>query len=311
MVRVSSFGQQQLLIRSIMDNQQQVFEAQRQISTGKKTDDYAGLAGQTSSVLGSRSFLSRVETYQQTIDTVRGKLDANDVQIDGMLDSMEDLRENLQVMVANNSAEGFSELVDQTFKFINNGLNTNFDGTYLFSGAKTGTQPVNVSDLASLDAVVTGGGTIADVFENGDVAFEAKIADGVELDFGLLADDLGEEVFQELLDLYQFDQGVNGPLEGELTAAQRSFLQGQISSLETAIDNLRQIHVTNGLAHERMEVVDEQHTDTSVFLETFIADIEDVDIAEAVTRLNNDQVALEASYKAIGSLTRLSLLNFI
>ncbi len=311
MVRVSSFGQQQLLLRSIMDNQQKVYDAQRQISTGKKTDDYAGLAGQTSSVLGSRSFLARVETYQQTIDTVRGKLDANDVQIDGMLDSMEDLRENLQVMVANNSAEGFSELVDQTFKFINNGLNTNFDGTYLFSGAKTGTQPVNVSDLAALDAVVTGGGTVADVFENGDVAFEAKIADGVELDFGLLADDLGEEIFEELLDLYQFDQGVNGPLEGELTETQRSFLQGQISSLETAIDNLRQIHVTNGLAYERMEVVDEQHTDTSIFLETFIADIEDVDIAEAVTRLNNDQVALEASYQAIGSLTRLSLLDYI
>jgi len=142
MVRVSSFGQQQLLIRGIMDNQEKVFEAQRQISTGKKTDDYAGLAGQTSTVLGARSFLGRVETYQQTIDTVRGKLDANDVQIDGMLNSMEDLRENIQVMIANNSAEGFSELLDQTFKFVTNGLNTNFDGTYLFSGAKTGTQPV-------------------------------------------------------------------------------------------------------------------------------------------------------------------------
>jgi len=114
-----------------------------------------------------------------------------------------------------------------------------------------------------------------------------------------------------MLDLYQFDQGASGPLQGELTDTQRTFLQGQLSSLETSIDNLRQIHVTNGLAFERMEVVDEQHTDTSVFLQTFIADIEDVDIAEAVTRLNNDQVALEASYQAIGSLTRLSLLDFI
>ncbi|MEX0300304.1 MAG: flagellin [Kordiimonas sp.] len=48
-----------------------------------------------------------------------------------------------------------------------------------------------------------------------------------------------------------------------------------------------------------------------MFLETFIADLEDVDIAEAVTRLNNDQVALEASYRSIGSLSQLSLLRFL
>jgi flagellar hook-associated protein 3 FlgL len=254
-----------------------------------------------------------VETYQQTIGTIPGKLDANDVQIDGMLDAMEDLRENIQSMLANNQAEGFSEMLDQTFKFVTNSLNTNFDGTYLFSGAKTGTEPVNVNTLADLDALVSppASGAVSDAFDNGDVAFEAKIADGVDLDFGLLADNLGEEIFQEMLDLYQFDQGASGPLQGELDATQFSFLQGQLASLETAIDNLRQVHVSNGLAYERLEVVDEQHADTAVFLETFIADIEDVDIAEAVTRLNNDQVALEASYQAIGSLSRLSLLQFI
>lgn len=311
MVRVSSFGQQQLLIRAIMNNQQEVFEGQRQISTGKKTDEYRGLAGETGTVLGSRSFKARVETYQQTIDTIRGKLDANDVQIEGMLGAMEQLKETIQTSLANGQAEGFSEMLDQTFKFVSNSLNTNFDGTYLFSGAKTGTQPVSVTDLASLDAIVGGGGAVADVFENGDVAFEARIADGVDLEFGLLAGDLGEEVFQEMLDLYQFDQGGSGPLQGELDATQFAFLQAQLQSIDTAIDNLRQIHVSNGLSFERLEVVDEQHTDTTVFLEKFIADIEDVDIAEAVTRLNNDQIALEASYQSISSLSQLTLLRFL
>lgn len=311
MVRVSSFGQQTLLIRSIMDNQQKVFEGQRQISTGKKTDEFRGLAGETSTVLGSRSFKSRIETYQQTIATIRGKLDANDVQIEGMLGAMEQLRETMLTTVATGQAEGFSEMLNQTFQFVNNSLNTNFDGTYMFSGAKTGTQPVTVNSLSELDAVVSGGGAIADVFENGDVAFEARIADGVDLGFGILASELGEDIFKEMLDLYQFDQGASGPFQGELTATQFSFLQGKLQSLETAIDDLRQIHVTNGLAFERLEVVDEQHTDTSVFLEKFIADIEDVDIAEAVTKLNNDQIALEASYQSISSLSQLTLLRFL
>ncbi len=306
MVRVSSFGQQQLLIRSIMNNQQKLFDGQRQIATGKKTDEYRGLAGETGTVLGARSFKSRVDTYQQTIATIRGKLDANDVQLEGILGAMDKMKETIQTTLANGQAEGFSEMLGQTFKFVVNSLNTNFDGTYLFSGAKTGSQPVSVADLPAL----AGLGSVAEAFDNGNVAFEARIADGVDLEFGLLADDVAGGIFQEMLDLYDFDVNTE-EFQGELSQAQFTFLQGQLASLDTAIDNLRQIHVSNGLAYERLEVVDDQHADTAVFLETFISDLEDVDIAEAVTRLNNDQVALEASYRAIGSLSQLSLLNFL
>ncbi|TNE63673.1 MAG: hypothetical protein EP335_08925 [Alphaproteobacteria bacterium] len=305
MTRVSSFGQQQLLVNSIMKNQQKLFEDQRQVSTGKKTDEYRGLGGQTGTVLGARSFKSRVETYQQTIATVRGKLDANDVQIEGMLDAMEKLKETIQTTLANGQAEGFSDMLGQTFKFVVNSLNTNFDGTYLFSGAKTGTKPVNVGTIDELAALAS----TADAFDNGSVAFEARIADGVELEFGMLADNLGAGVFDEMLALYNYDQ--SDPLQGELSQTQFDFLQGQLQTLDTAIDNLRQKQVRNGLAYERLDVVNDQHTDTSVFLETFIADLEDVDIAEAITRLNNDQVALEASYQTVGTLSQLSLLKYL
>lgn len=303
--RVSSFGQQQLLVRSIFDNQSALFESQRQVSTGKKADDFKGLAGETGTILGARSFKSRIETYQQTIDTIRGKLDANDVQIGGVLDGMEDLKESIQTILANGQAQGFEELIEQTFRFTVNSLNTNFDGTYLFSGAETGTQPVNVSTLAELSAAPS----TADVFDNAAIAFEARIADGVNLEFGLLASDLATGIFDELKALY--DQHQLTPFEDEIDQTQFDFLQNSLQTLTTAIDDLRRDHVSNGLAFERLEVIDQQHTDSVVFLETFIADLEDVNIAEAVTRLNNNQVALEASYQAITSLNQLSLLQFL
>ncbi len=306
MVRVSSFGQQQLLVRNIMNNQYKTAEGQRQISSGKITDEYRGLSGKVSTVLGARSFKSRVESYQQTIDTIRGKLDANDVQIDGMLGAMDKLKETVQTAISNNQAEGLSDMISQTFKFIVNSLNTNIDGTYLFSGAKTGTKPVSVSTVEDLAALPT----TSDAFDNAAVAFSARIADGVELDFGVLASDLGTEIFDEMLALYNHHTNTEA-FSGELSDTQFDFLRTQLSSLDTAIDNLRQKHVSNGLAYERLDVVDEQHGDTSVFLETFIADMEDVNIAEAVTRLNNDKVALEASFQAVGALSQLTLLRFL
>jgi len=307
MSRVSSFGQQQVLITSIMQNQQRVFDAQRQISTGKKSEDYAGLGGDTGAALGARSFKSRVDTYQATIAAVRGKLNANDVQVGGMIDAMSKLKETIQTTLANNQAEGFNDVLNQTFSFMSNALNTNYDGTYLFSGAKTGTKPVNVTSLQQLAALPATG----DAFDNGKTPMKAKIADGVDLQFGLLASDVGQGAFDQMLPLYNSDQGANGPLNGKLTDAQRTFLQGQVSALGSAIDNMRQYQVKNGLANSRIDVVDQQHTDTSTFLQTFIADIEDVNVAEAVSRLNNDQTALEASYKTIGSLSQLTLLKFL
>ncbi|GHF25033.1 flagellar hook-associated protein 3 [Kordiimonas sediminis] len=307
MGRISSFGQQQTMVQSLMNNQERVFDGQRKIATGKKTDEYAGLGSDTGTVLGSRAFKSRIEAYQSTITKVRGKLDANDVQLGGMIDSVESLKDNILSALSSNQAEGFSEVLNQTFKFVVNSLNTNFDSGYLFGGVKTGTRPVNVSELADLSALPA----ISDGFDNGTLAFEARVADGVDLEFGILASDVATELFTIIKDLYDFDQGPSGPLQGEMDSTQFSFLQTELGNLTNAIDGMRQIQMNNGLIYERIDVVNEQHADTNVFLETFIAEIEDVDMAEVVTRLNNDQVALEASYQAVGSLSQLTLLRFL
>jgi len=47
------------------------------------------------------------------------------------------------------------------------------------------------------------------------------------------------------------------------------------------------------------------------FIDRFIANIEDTDIGEAVTKLNQDQLALESSFRVFSQLNSLSLLNFI
>ncbi|MBV1900895.1 MAG: hypothetical protein KUG56_04400, partial [Kordiimonadaceae bacterium] len=261
MVRVSSFAQQQVLIRSIMDNQQDVFTAQRQIATGKRIEDYKELAGQAGTLLGSRSFQARVETYQDSIKTIDGKLQANDVQVGGVIDAMDKLKDTIQVTLANAQAEGFGDFLEQTFKFTAGALNTNIDGTYLFSGAETSTKPVNVDNLTSLSALAS----TSDAFDNSSVAFQAKIADGVDMQFGVLASDVGLDIFSEMVAIHDYTVA-NGAIDGALTDAERAFLEARLATLDTAIDKVRQVQVSNGLNSERLEVVDNQHKDTTVFL---------------------------------------------
>lgn len=81
--------------------------------------------------------------------------------------------------------------------------------------------------------------------------------------------------------------------------------------MDAAIDNLRVLTARNGTRLANTEVKLAELEGQESFLEVFISDIEDVNIAEAITRVNNDQVALEVSYKVMGELGNLSLLNFI
>ena len=323
MVRVSSFGQQQLLIEAIQQNQSRVFDAQRQIATGRETDEYRGLAGETATVLGSSSFLSRIESYQGTIDTISGRLDANDVQVSTIIEALENVQDNIRIGLANGQVEGLPEQIQSSFQLIVNAVNTNIDGTFLFSGSRTGTAPIidGINTIEDLQAQVdpNSDGTLENpidtVFQNTSVAFQARIADGVDLEFGILADDVVGNAFAQLQEIWAYHEGIDpastGPLRGQIDDTQFAFLQNQVTALETVITEIRQIEVANGLAFERLDVVDQQHKDTAVFLETFIAEMQDVDIAEAVTRLNNDNVALEASFRSISSLNNLSLLNFL
>ena len=54
-----------------------------------------------------------------------------------------------------------------------------------------------------------------------------------------------------------------------------------------------------------------RHENELSFIDRFIANIEDTDIGEAVTKLNQDQLALESSFRVFSQLNSLSLLNFI
>ena len=55
----------------------------------------------------------------------------------------------------------------------------------------------------------------------------------------------------------------------------------------------------------------DRHEGMAAYFAKFIGDIEDVDLAEALTRLNQDQAAAEAAGRMIAQINQMSLLNFM
>lgn len=66
-----------------------------------------------------------------------------------------------------------------------------------------------------------------------------------------------------------------------------------------------------GLTESRLQKTRDRHTSFAIALRSQLADIEEVDLAETLSRLQQTRTTLEASYSAIAQLGRITLLNFL
>lgn len=307
MTRISTFSQSQALLQGLLNNQERIFEAQRQVTTGKISDEFKGIASQTSTLVGARSLKARTDSYVKTAREVELHLDSYDVQISAIMDSARAFKQRMLETLGQEQAVGFSEGVNDVFNQVKNALNFNIGGSYIFSGSRSDQPPLSIDELSELEAL----SDVSDAFQNDSVKAQAALSDSFEVTFGQLADEVGGALFASFKRIAEFNAGADGPFEGELSDAQRGFLENELQELESAIQAAQKTQIMNGLNGNKVEDIKNIQKDQSDYLEIFVADIEDVDIAEAITRLNNDQTALQASYQVVGSISRLSLVNFL
>jgi flagellar hook-associated protein 3 FlgL len=186
-------------------------------------------------------------------------------------------------------------------------MNSKDANGYIYGGDNNQTPPVVVNSLADLAALPT----VADAFVNGSIQTEVKIGETHNVEVGLLASDLATDLFTLLKQVTQFDAGVDGPFSGTTTPAQQTFLESMIPTAMTAQHNVNAEAAANGIHYQTVKQAMEQLEASSVVYKGFVSNIEDVDMAEALARLNQNQVALQAAFQVTSTLNRLSLLDYL
>ena len=305
MTRVSSFGQQQVMLNSILTNQSNLFRDQKQVASGKIHETYKEFTGQVSTLLGSKNLLDRTESYIGAANHVKRNLDVNDLQLGNIIGKAEDIRQSVLETIAQDQTYVLMDTIKEAFSSMVASLNTDIGGIHVFSGGRTEIKPVTGDQLSDLVAATAAG----DLFQNDQRKAVAKIGKNTNMEYSLLADEVAEDIFTVIKNIADFDLAT--PISGKLTAAQNVFLESQLAVLDAAIEDLRIVNGSNGMRYSRADELLVEHQDQETFMLTFISDIEDVNMAEAITRVNNDQIALDVSYKLTSELSRMSLLNFI
>ena len=306
--RISTNSQSQLLLSQIQQAENNLNNTQLQIASGKVSNTYSGIGDKTAMLEAARSASNRADSYKATTTLALNQANQQDSQMSQLSDLANQLRQAITTAVGNNdgstlmtTAQG---IFDQAVQILNS-KDTN--GNYLYGGDKNDQPPVSATSLSDLTTVASG----AAAFQNGTIPSSVMVGDGQSVTVGMLASDIGTQLMQTLKDIADYDAGPDGNFGTNLDATQSSFLSGAIQTASGAANQINNAAAANGNSYNQLQEASDNQTTMSNLFKGFVSNIEDVDMPTAITHLNQEQTALQASLEVTAQLNQISLLNYL
>lgn len=296
--RIGDFAQSDRMTSLLLQTQTRTRLTQAQISTGKVSDRFQDLAPSVERLIDVKVTLKENHQFQENNDFTNRKLTIMEAAVSDLFETAT-RAQTLAIQRTNDGsafpgmiASEFESLLDQAVAL----LNTDMDDRYLFGGSRTDQQPV------VLDTAFTTFGSADGTFYQGDDLMLSVRADvNIEVSYSMSAD---LEGFQELIG------GIRGLINGDVLD-DPVILENSLGLLHDSLGKIADYQAELGTRQAQLDRINQRHTDTEIYLESRISEIEDVDLTEAITKLAEDQVLLEAAMATIGRLNQLSLVDFL
>jgi flagellar hook-associated protein 3 FlgL len=342
-MNVSTLTQNEFLRSRILELQNRLIDTQAQVSSGKKSQVYGGLGFDAPTSVNLNNAKATTDTYLKTISTTKMRTATISQVLDRITDIASEMRASaLQVMTPGGlpTPAGSAAIKAQAtarLKEVTSLLNTQIDGVYLFGGRATNAPPMtNVGDIgtvgtpldnvaalnvgtplnttaASGDARYTAIGTLltgSNFNYTGDTGpnatLTARVDEGLDIDYGYTGDN---PAFQEVL------RGLYALATTDLTTATddgwRRVVELSTGDFAQAQRDVAGLSADLGVKQSGITQIETRHTDFASTLLIQLTSIEDVDTAEAMSKLSLQQNNLEVTYKVLASMKDLTLAKML
>lgn len=298
--RVSSFGLSQTMLQSAMTLQARLAEKQMSSSSGLVTDTYANLSAKAGKVISLESALTRTETWSSNTQTALDRTSSMYDAVGGMIDQLTSLRSALSAArsdgtgAANAAQAGSNALTDLAAL-----MNLQVDGRYLFGGSRSDAAPVDPSALA-VPSIPSSADTA--YFGGDSEAMSVRASEQQTIEYGITADGEGfEKALRAANIMAHLDSGNLD--EASITEA--------YDLATEALDALLTVQSRLSLAAGRLEDGLARQDGYASLVGEMISDIKSVDVAAVTAEISRYETALEASYTALGKVSRLSLTDYL
>jgi flagellar hook-associated protein 3 FlgL len=306
MTRIADLSQNQLIQTYVADTQARIQATQIQVSTGQKAQRYAGIADQADMLVNLESTDARTQQYVSNNNLVSSRLTAMDTAL-SQLTNIATQAKTLLVN-ANNSSDASQMAINQQAQNLLNQaagiLNVKFGDSYLFSGTRTDTPPVDLNASGySAPGPTYPSNPDTGYYQGNSTQLVTRAADNFDVSYGVTANQPG---FEELIRSLQL--AATASVSPTIDHAR---LQDALNTLNTAVDDLPNIRATIGASQNAVDQATAQHNTMATYMEQTISDIKAVDVPSALTQLSSDQTVLQAAYMTTVRLSGLTLASYM
>ena len=314
MTRIADLSQNKIVTSLILDTQSRLADKQAQISSNQKSQNYAGISGDSMQLVSLETSERRMEQYKTDNVYVDIRLNGALNSIDALKHSITDIRGILRsLMVDGKLAQGIDKdnISDVKTQEIKDFLNTSLNGRYIFSGSKTNTRPVDNGNMATAPTYDAAFNTKAEpsfYYQGDDTIIKARIDQGVVMEYGVTAANSGfEKLIRSVRILRSTDITGDPPNDADFMKK----VEHSLNLLNQADNEIQSLQMNIGTRIQQLETTNKNITISQNFARGLISDIESVDTYRAVAELTQDQTMLEASYSTMVRLSNLSLTKFL
>lgn len=282
-------------------------KTQEQLSTGLQIVKPSDAPDKAALVTRLESELSRQTGYQNTLKAVNVRLTSEETALKNTSDVMFRIKE-LAVQAANDTLSDqdrqsigleLSTLRDQVLSLANS---QDSNGNYLFSGSKA-SQPAFSQDA---NGHVT--------YQGDQARMKVNVGDNRRVNLNMPGSDAFTRAVRDdgkgnksAVDFFQsLDDLVAAVKSSDHVAIQRGV--AEVDGLQNGIsEGLGQIGADLTVVDMQNNVLDQ----VVLQLKTTRSDVEDLDYTSAVTKMNKDQLALEAAQSSFAKISQLSLFKYM
>lgn len=288
--------------QQLVNNQDRLAEVQLQLGTGKKINNASDAPDKASTLQRLRTVMAQQQSYKGNVDKLTERLQNQDTVLQNVSSMLSRLRE-LSIQYANGTLSADQRRIaavevqgirDQIFSLANS---RDSNGLSLFSGSEV------AQSAFREDGTYQGDQTSTDV-PVGDSRVVNNRRSGTDVFIPVTRSEVSGQVsvgFFKVIDDLQ--AGLQGNRIGDV---QRAI--GEITQIHQGI-SLAQADVGSDLnvAESQSNVIDEQ----LLRLKGLESDLQDVDYAEAVSRMQKEMLGLQAAQSSFAQIAKLSLFNYL
>lgn len=314
-----------------------------QVSSGLVSSTYGGLGGTASVSLDLRPQIARTQVWGQNIDGISARLNVTN----SVMNQLQSINTNFLSGTYNMTGQTSQEVdtmaasAKAALTQVQDLLNTQIGQSYVFAGQDTSNAPVSsaafnayvasiqapIANLAVAGGPATAAATLAAASAGspfsatlGTAAQNVPVSQSLTVPLGIVA---GQNAFATSVgtnttgsyvrDLIRALSTISALSSGQ-TALGTTF-DSLVADTRTNLQNLGSTMANEtagiGVQQQVLSEAKTQGSDMAAALKAQISGVEDVDAAATATALTQAQTQLQISYKLIGAMQSLSLVNYL